>query len=33
VTLGQSAASAFASPLVIRRQLLPPKPSDTDSVI
>jgi hypothetical protein len=33
LTLGQRDASAFASPLVIRRQLFPPKPSETDSVI
>src|SRR6266516_4854521 len=33
VTLGQRLASALASPLVMRRQLLPPNPSDTDRVI
>src|SRR5438552_7687635 len=33
VTLGQRLASALASPLVIRRQLFPPNPSETESVI
>src|SRR6186997_3335948 len=33
VTFGHRLASAFASPLVIRRQLFPPKPSETDRVI
>jgi hypothetical protein len=33
VTLGHKLASALASPLVIRRQLFPPNPSETERVI